>query len=206
MAFRRGQPVLVHDFDDREGETDVIYPATAVTPGDVATLRNEAGGLICVAVSHEVAEAFRLPFLSEAIEHPSTRTDHLGYDERSSFSLSVNHRDTRTGITDRDRAKTITNLGKAAEAYDSFDFAETFRSPGHVHLLKAADGLLSKRQGHTELGLALANAAGREPAVVVCEMLNDETGHASTPIAAKNYAQANGLVYIDGMTLVETLP
>ena len=57
-AFRAGEPVCIHDFADREGETDLVYPARAVTPTAVSRMRNDAGGLICVAVSHRVAAAF----------------------------------------------------------------------------------------------------------------------------------------------------
>ncbi|RQG95406.1 3,4-dihydroxy-2-butanone-4-phosphate synthase [Natrarchaeobius chitinivorans] len=205
-AFRSGKPVLIHDFDDREGETDLVYPAAAVTSQHVSRLRNDAGGLICVALAYEIAEAFELPFLSEEISHPVSETGHLGYDDRSSFSLPVNHRDTRTGITDHDRALTISELGRAATDPDSIDFASTFRSPGHVHLLKAADGLLSRRQGHTELGIALANAAGREPAVVVCEMVDDETGAARSRESAIQYANEHGFPFVDGTTLINDLP
>jgi 3,4-dihydroxy 2-butanone 4-phosphate synthase len=65
-AFRAGDPVLIHDAADREGETDVVYPASAVGPVDVARLRNDAGGLVCVAVPAAVADAFGLPFLADA--------------------------------------------------------------------------------------------------------------------------------------------
>jgi len=60
-AFRAGDPVCVHDFADREGETDIIYPAGAVDEAAVAHMRNDAGGLICVAVADSVADAFGLP-------------------------------------------------------------------------------------------------------------------------------------------------
>ncbi|NHN46733.1 3,4-dihydroxy-2-butanone-4-phosphate synthase [Halostella sp. JP-L12] len=207
-AFRAGRPVLVHDFADREGETDLVYPAGVVTPEDVARMRNDAGGLVCVALSHEVAEAFDLPFAAETIEHPAGTDHDLAYDERSSFSLTVNHRDTYTGITDQDRALTISELASAADGADRLDaddFAETFRSPGHVHLLKAAPRLLDERKGHTELGLALAAATDRPPAVVVCEMLDDETGQALSPADAREYARRNGFPYVEGSALVERL-
>ena len=76
-AFREGQPVCVHDFDDREGETDIIYPAGAVDVDAVEQLRNDAGGLVCVGLSAAVADAASLPFLSDAIDHPASETDHL---------------------------------------------------------------------------------------------------------------------------------
>ncbi len=196
-AFRAGQPVLIHDAEDREGETDLCYPAAAVAAADVARLRNDAGGLICVALSHDVADAFELPFLHQALDHPITRHE-PSYDDRPSFSLSVNHRDTRTGITDRDRAKTIRALADAAAAPASFPFQTRFRAPGHVHLLRAADGLLATREGHTELSVALARWAELPPATVVCEMLDDETGEALPPSAARRYAEKTGLVYLEG--------
>ncbi len=204
-AFRRGQPVCIHDAADREGETDLVYPAGAVTSEAVARLRNDAGGLICVALSDDVADAFELPFLHDAVDHPAADAHELGYDERSSFSITVNHRDTYTGITDDDRSLTIQALGEAAADPAGLDFAETFRTPGHVHLLRAAPGLLADREGHTELGLALAEAAGLPPAVVVCEMLDDETGAALAPAAARAYADRNGLVYVEGARLLDRL-
>jgi 3,4-dihydroxy 2-butanone 4-phosphate synthase len=202
-AFRRGQPVCIHDAADREGETDLVYPAGAVTPDAVARLRNDAGGLVCVALSDTVAESFDLPFLQETLEHPVAADHDLAYDDRSSFSLTVNHRDTHTGITDEDRALTITTLADAAADTEATDFAGTFRSPGHVHLLRAAPDLLSDREGHTELGVALAEAADLPPAVVVCEMLDDETGGALPPAAAQAYAARHDIPYVEGAALVE---
>lgn len=202
-AFRRGEPVCIHDADDREGETDLVYPAAAVTPSAVARLRNDAGGLVCVAVSHEVAEIFELPFLQDALDHPAAGDHDLAYDDRSSFSLPVNHRDTHTGITDEDRSLTIRELATAASTPEQTEFATTFRTPGHVHVLRGAPDLLADRRGHTELGLALAGAAEREPAVVVCEMLDDETGLALDPADARAYAEAHGTPYVEGAQLVE---
>lgn len=209
-AFARGDPVLIHDAADREGEVDIVYPAAAVDSKAIRRLRNDAGGLICVAISDLVANAWGLPFLADALAHPAAEAAHLDYDDRSSFSLPVNHRETFTGITDDDRALTVRELGVAAEAadageYGADEFAESFRSPGHVTLLRGAPDLLADRQGHTELGLALAEATGREPAVVVCEMLDDETGGARTPADARAYAQREELTYIEGRDLLAHL-
>jgi len=210
-AFADGQPVLIHDFADREGETDIVYPAAAVDADAVARLRNDAGGLVCVALSDAVSEAFGLPFLQEVVDHPAAVDHELAYDERSSFSLTVNHRETFTGITDDDRALTISELGAAAAAvadgstYSETEFAAEFRTPGHVHLLRAAPDGLVDRTGHTELGIALADAAGQSPAVVVCEMLDDETGGARTAADAAAYADRHGLVYVEGEALLGRL-
>jgi 3,4-dihydroxy 2-butanone 4-phosphate synthase len=204
-AFRRGRPVLIHDAADREGEVDLVYPAGAVTPDAVTRLRRDAGGLVCLALSDGVAEAFDLPFRRETIDHPLAADHDLAYDDRSSFSLTVNHRETCTGITDNDRSLTIRRLADAAEDPESFDVAEEFRAPGHVHLLRAAPGLLADREGHTELGVALAEAADVPPAVVVCEMLSDDTGGALPPAAARAYAERNGFPYVEGAALIDRL-
>ena len=201
-AMRAGEPILIHDAADREGETDLVYPAGAVTPAALARLRNDAGGLVCVALADDVAAAFDLPFAHESIDHPAATGDDLAYGDRSSFSLTVNHRDTYTGITDDDRARTITALAAAAATPTETDFAVEFRVPGHVHLLRGAAELLSERRGHTELALALAAAADCPPAAVVCEML-DDAGGALSPADAREYAERNGLVYVEGSRIVE---
>ncbi|MFC7141162.1 3,4-dihydroxy-2-butanone-4-phosphate synthase [Halosimplex aquaticum] len=204
-ALRRGEPILVHDAADREGETDLVYPAGAVTPDAVARMRNDAGGLVCVALGDAVAAAFELPYLQDVLDHPAAADHELGYDDRSSFSLTVNHRDTYTGITDEDRALTITELAAAAADPQGTDFASEFRAPGHVHVLRAAPGLLADREGHTELAVALGEAADLPPAMVVCEMLDDDTGGALSPAAARSYADREGLVYVEGSAVIDRL-
>ncbi len=204
-SLTAGEPILVHDAADREGETDLIYHAHAVTPAAVAQLRNDAGGLVCVALGHDVAEAFDLPFFTDVVDHPATDGHDLGYDERSSFSFTVNHRDTYTGITDNDRSLTIRSLAEAAANPEATTFAEEFRVPGHVHVLKGAPELLAQREGHTELALALAEAATLPPATVVCEMLDDETGEALTPADARAYAERHDITYLEGAEVLEQL-
>jgi 3,4-dihydroxy 2-butanone 4-phosphate synthase len=206
-AFRAGEPVLVHDADDREGETDLLYPASVVTPAAVARLRNDGGGLLFVALPAAVADRFDLPFLHESVDHPANDHTDLGYDAHPSFSLTVNHRDGFTGVTDDDRALTIRRLGEvSADADYGVDaFADEFRTPGHVHLLRGASGLLDERRGHTELGLALAEAAGVAPAVAGCEMLDDETGGALSTADAEAYARRHDLPFVEGADLIRAL-
>ena len=209
-AFARGDPVCIHDAADREGETDIVYPASGVDAPAVRRMRNDAGGLVCVALADDVAAAYDLPFAQDVIDHDLAADHDLGYDERSSFSLTVNHVDTFTGITDDDRTLTITRLADAAadaRAGDAaaFDFASEFRAPGHVHLLRAAPDLTAQREGHTELALELADAAGVAPAAVVCEMLDDQTGGATTPTDARTYADREGIPYVEGSDLVAAL-
>lgn len=202
-SFDAGEPVLIHDGADREHEVDLLYPASVVDHEAIARLRNDAGGLVFVAITAEVADAFDLPFLHDVIDHPTTEYDHVGYDARPSFSLSVNHRETFTGVTDEDRAHTIRAVAAAAADPTGTDFAAEFRAPGHVHLLRGADGLIAARQGHTELGLALASASEGVTAVAGAEMLDDASGRAMSPAAARSYAARHDLVYLDGEAICD---
>jgi 3,4-dihydroxy 2-butanone 4-phosphate synthase len=217
-SIQRGELVLLYDAEDREGETDFVLPASFVTPKMVAYFRTEAGGLICVAIHPVAAERFGLPLMSEILRNMNDTYSYLRriveekgdllYDKRSSFSLWVNHRDTFTGITDRDRALTIRKIGEAVERVlngndSSYNFYTEFRTPGHVSILRAADRLLDERRGQTELSVALAVLAGMPPAMVICEMLDSESGSALSKNKAMAFASDHNLVFMEGKEIVE---
>ena len=215
-ALRAGEMIQIYDSDSREGETDLVIPAKAVTYKDVKWMRKDAGGLICVAIDPLVAKQLRLPLMVDIVNEASKKSEFLGeivekkgdldYDSRSSFSLWINHRDTRTGISDDERALTIRKIGEITEKNISGDrtkFGDYFRTPGHVALLKAAEGLLDERNGQTELSIALAHIAGITPAMVVCEMLDDNNGKALSKKNAKEYGKDNGLVFLEGQEIIE---
>lgn len=215
-ALRDGKMIQIYDSDSREGETDLVIPAKAVTYTDVKWMRKDAGGLICVAVDPVASKQLRLPFMADIVREASKTSESLGevvekegdlkYDSHSSFSIWVNHRDTRTGIPDLDRALTIRKIGEITEnslSGNGVRFGNEFRTPGHVALLRAAEGLLDERMGQTELSVALARMAGITPAMVVCEMLDDESGKALSKENSKKYGKEHGLVFLEGQEIVE---
>ncbi|AKB78781.1 3,4-dihydroxy-2-butanone 4-phosphate synthase [Methanosarcina horonobensis HB-1 = JCM 15518] len=215
-ALLVGKMIQIYDSDSREGETDLVIPAKAVTFKDVKWMRKDAGGLICVAVDPVASKQLKLPFMAELVREASKTSDVLGevvekdgdlkYDSHSSFSLWVNHRNTRTGIPDDERALTIRKIGEITEKSLSGNrvrFGDEFRTPGHVALLRAAEGLLDKRKGQTELSIALAHMAGVTPAMVVCEMLDNYNGKALSKEKAKEYGKDNRLVFLEGQEIVE---
>ncbi|WNY27429.1 3,4-dihydroxy-2-butanone-4-phosphate synthase [Methanolapillus ohkumae] len=218
-AVQEGRFFLLYDSDKREGETDFVISATAVTPADVCRMRKDGGGLICVAIGPNAAKTMKLPFMADVVNAAATnpnakldigtvveREGDIQYDKKSSFSIWVNHRQNRTGIPDNDRAFTINRLGemtKKTDAGDSVEFASEFRTPGHTATLRAAEGLLDVRRGQTELSIALAMMAGANPAMVVCEMLDDTNGQALSKEDAKNYGKKHGFVFVEGYEVVE---
>ena len=215
VALRAGDFVLLHDSSSRENEVDMVIAANAVKPKDVATMRRDAGGLICVALHSRIADNFGLPYLTEIYREAlprfnvlnATTPNDIPYDERSAFSITVNHRRTFTGVTDIDRALTISELGKlGSKALNGpmiEEFGREFRSPGHVHLLRAANGLLAERMGHTELVVALAEAAGVTPVVAICEMLDENTNRALSGEKAIAYATDHDIEFLEASDVVK---
>ncbi len=210
----RGRPVLLYDMDDREQETDMVMTGRLISPDRIATLRREAGGLICVAIPSMVASKLGLPYLHDVFQScgsPTLKalsTSQVPYGGFPAFSVTLNHRDTYTGITDADRSKTIlelSNLVGNVVRDPSCSWAKilqnTFRSPGHVHVLIESD--LSARQGQTELSVRLAQLAGLDPAMVICEMLDSNTHKALSKDDAVRYARTHGLAFIEGHEILE---
>lgn len=215
-ALQNGEMILLFDLEGREAETDFTIAAKAVTPADVRWMRRDAGGLICVALDPDASEELGLPFMADIIRDANQYSTALSkivekggdlkYDSRSSFSIWVNHRDTRTGIPDNDRALTINKLGEIVDRTidgEEVHFGSEFRTPGHVATLRAAKGLVHERMGQTELSIALAKIAGITPAMVVCEMLDDRTGRALEKGDAQQYGSDNDLVFVEGKEVVD---
>jgi 3,4-dihydroxy 2-butanone 4-phosphate synthase len=126
------------------------------------------------------------------------------YGDKPSFSISVNHRSTYTGITDHDRALTISKMAEICKEIDSAgveEFAKDFRAPGHVPILIASKRLLHDRMGHTELCVYLAKLTGIVPAVAICEMMDSATHRALTIEAAQEYASKFNIPLIDASEL-----
>jgi len=208
-ALKRGKIILVYDSDDREGETDMVVASQFITPEHIRTMRKDAGGLICTAIHPDICNKLGIPFMVDILEFASQKfkvlkelyPHDIPYDEKSSFSITINHRKTFTGITDKDRAFTIKKLAELVKEERFNDFGKEFRSPGHVTLLRAAEGLVKNRQGHTEMTVALAEMAGLIPITTICEMMGDD-GEAMSKSETKRYAERHNLVYLSGEEII----
>ncbi|MHA2503955.1 MAG: 3,4-dihydroxy-2-butanone-4-phosphate synthase [Candidatus Kariarchaeaceae archaeon] len=214
QAWEDGKFILLFDSDSREGEVDMVIPSEVVKPHHISTLRNDAGGLICTALSHEISDLLGLPYITDIYEMGNSQLNKmlnhgLPYGARSSFSVAINHVKSFTGITDNDRALTIRELGHMAQKFVNDEltpdvFASKFRIPGHVPLLRGREGLIANRQGHTELSLVLCALTGFAPSATMCEMMDSKSFNALSIEDARAYAEAHDYPYIDGKT-VETL-
>lgn len=216
--LRAGRPILLYDADGREEETDIVIASEHATPEMMRLLRTDGGGLLCTAVAPEHHDRLGLPWLSDMLQHvgesnpvlKALAPDDIVYDaSKPAFGLTINHRTTFTGITDRDRATTIGELARFLdETSDLPDadvqtrFGKEFRAPGHVILLNGAPNGLGDRQGHTELSLELMRLAGLTTTSTICEMMGPH-GDALSQKAARAYADANDLVFLTGQEVLD---
>lgn len=208
VALKCGQFILVHDDKGRENEVDMVIAAEYIKPEHIATMRMAAGGLICLAISNTYAIKLGVAYMYSIMDvmakinplYSKLASGISPYGDRPSFSITINHRDTFTGITDTDRALTISKMAAVCDNIDSTgveDFATCFRSPGHVPILIASRGLLRERIGHTELCIYLTQLAGLVHTVTICEMLDSETYRSLSISKAEKYAEKNNLCLLN---------
>ncbi|WP_339166377.1 bifunctional 3,4-dihydroxy-2-butanone-4-phosphate synthase/GTP cyclohydrolase II [Paenibacillus sp. FSL R5-0341] len=161
----RGKPVIVVDDEDRENEGDFIALAEKATPEVINFMITEGRGLVCVPITQQRADELNLkPMVQQ-------NTDFHG----TAFTVSVDHKDTTTGISAHERSITVKGL------IDPEAKAGDFRKPGHMFPLIAKDGGVLRRAGHTEAAVDLAIMCGSYPAGVICEVIKEDGTMARLP-------------------------
>jgi 3,4-dihydroxy 2-butanone 4-phosphate synthase / GTP cyclohydrolase II len=185
-AISRGEMVVVVDDAERENEGDLIMAAEKATPRAIAFILRHTSGVICAAMPAERLSALQLP-LMVADNAESQQT---------AFTVTVDcRRGTTTGISAADRAATLRALA------DRGSRADDFVRPGHLFPLRARDGGVLERRGHTEAAVDLARLAGLSPCGVLCELMNDD-GTMSRPPELAAFATRHGLPIIGIADLV----
>ncbi|MBA3826660.1 MAG: 3,4-dihydroxy-2-butanone-4-phosphate synthase, partial [Ktedonobacterales bacterium] len=164
--FARGQFLIVVDDEDRENEGDLTIAAEFATPEAVNFMATHGRGLICVAMTGAQLDQLGLPMM---VNH---NTAHLS----TAFTVSVEARTgVTTGISAPDRARTIQVL------IDPASGPGDVVSPGHTFPLRAREGGVLRRVGHTEAGVDLARLAGLTPAAAICEIMSADGTMALRP-------------------------
>ncbi len=158
-TIRKGGIVIVVDDEDRENEGDLIMAAEFMTEEKMAFFIRYTGGVVCLPVSNDIANRLELPPMV------SSNTSRLG----TPFTVSIDAAEgTTTGISAADRALTVR---RAASPVSS---SGDFRRPGHIFPLRAQDGGVLVRAGHTEASVDLCRLAGLTPAGVLSELMHDD--------------------------------
>jgi 3,4-dihydroxy 2-butanone 4-phosphate synthase/GTP cyclohydrolase II len=174
--IKEGKMIIVIDDEDRENEGDLLMAAEKVTAADINFMAKYARGLICAPFEGKLLEKLNINPMVE------NNTDN----HQTAFTVSVDAAETSTGISAQERAFTIQKL------IDPSAKGSDFRRPGHVFPLKAREGGVLRRAGHTEAAIDLPRLAGLKPAGVICEIMNDDGTMARTPELIE-YAKAHGL-------------
>jgi 3,4-dihydroxy 2-butanone 4-phosphate synthase len=212
-SLRSGKPILIHDSTSRENETDIVIPSQFITPESIRFMRKNGGGLICTTMTWQDARKIGLSYLENIYSSVFPQRlhlfnqDDLRYDKSSPFTLSINSRDTFTGISDYDRYLTISGFSNFVSELGNLngnasrEFDLRFRSPGHVFLLIARDDYFNSRRGHTELSTYMMELSGLVPSATIVEMLSD-TGKSATVEEAMKFAENSQLTFIEGESII----
>jgi len=184
--LKKGRPIVVVDDKNRENEGDVVFAASKSTPAKINFLAKHARGLICVALTAERTDQLRL--------RPMTEQNGSRYD--TAFTISVEAREgTTTGISAADRSLTAKLLA------DESAGPGAFISPGHTFPIRARQGGVLVRAGHTEAAVDLVQMAGLGCAGVICEIMNEDGSMARLP-DCQSFAKRHGLKIISVADLI----
>lgn len=156
--LKAGKAIIVVDDEDRENEGDFLALAEFSTPETINFMAKEGRGLICTPITESIAQRFNLhPMLENNTDAKET-----------AFTVTIDHKDTKTGISAFERAFTIEKL------LDPNSVASDFTRPGHIFPLIAKNGGVLRRAGHTEAAVDFARLAGATPIGIICEIMNDD--------------------------------
>lgn len=163
---RNGRMFILVDHEDRENEGDLVIPAQMATPDAINFMATHGRGLICLTLTSERIDKLGLPLMAS---HNSSRHE-------TAFTLSIEAREgVTTGISAGDRARTV------AVAIDSATTSADIATPGHIFPLRARDGGVLVRAGHTEAAVDVSRLAGLNPSGVICEIMNEDGTMARLP-------------------------
>jgi 3,4-dihydroxy 2-butanone 4-phosphate synthase/GTP cyclohydrolase II len=182
-----GKFIVVADDEDRENEGDLVCAAEKVTP-EMVNFMLEAKGMICLAMTNEWANRLGLEMQVDHNTEAMSTAFTVSIDAAAKYGVS-------TGISASDRATTI------RVAVDPEATRADLRVPGHIHPLRARDGGVLQRVGHTEAAVDIARLAGCRPAGVICEILNKD-GTTSRRPQLEVFARQHGLTFITIAQLV----
>jgi len=186
-AIARGEMVVMVDDEDRENEGDFIMAAEFATPEKIAFIVRYSTGVICAPMTEERCDELRLPLMVEQ----NTES------QRTAFTTTVDIIEgTTTGISAADRAATLRGLSDPSKTFKSF------ARPGHIFPLRAREGGVLKRAGHTEASVDLARMAGCQPAAIICEIQNDDGTMTRLPDLRK-FCTEHGLLLSSIAKLIE---
>ncbi|TVU29569.1 hypothetical protein EJB05_21157 [Eragrostis curvula] len=187
--IRQGKLVIVVDDESRENEGDLIMAASLATPEAMAFIVRHGTGIVCVSMKEDDLERLNIPLMVTTKENEEKLC--------TAFTITVDAKEgTTTGVSAKDRAKTVLTLASPNSKPDDFN------RPGHIFPLKYREGGVLKRAGHTEASVDLAMLAGLPPVAVLCEVVNDADGSMARLPQLRVFAERENLNIISIADLI----
>lgn len=184
--IKEGKMIIVTDDEARENEGDLVIAAEHITPEKMAFMIRHTGGVVVLPMSHEIADRLNLPPMV------ASNTSRRG----TAFTVSIDAAfGIKSGISAEDRARTVLTAVRENAAPDDFV------RPGHIFPLRAENGGVLWRAGHTEASVDLCKLAGRKPVAVISELMNDD-GAMMRGAALKEFADKHELTIISIAELI----
>lgn len=180
LDLQAGKPILVMDDFDRENEADLIVPAETLTTPTMAQMIRDGSGIVCLCLTEQLADHLKL---TPMVVHNSS-----AYQTAFTITIEAKHGVT-TGVSAADRVTTIHTAVRQGAVADDLN------RPGHVFPLRARDGGVLSRRGHTEASVDLARLAGLTPAGVLVELTNAD-GSMAKGIQVLAYAETHQLTVL----------
>ncbi|GAA3567016.1 bifunctional 3,4-dihydroxy-2-butanone-4-phosphate synthase/GTP cyclohydrolase II [Amycolatopsis ultiminotia] len=177
--------MIVVDDAERENEADLVVPAADATPARIAFMIRHTTGILCVPMPGVLLDRLGIGLMVRDNTEP----------QRTAFTVSVDHVDVTTGVSAAERCATANALADPEAA------AEQFTRPGHVFPLRAREGGVLERAGHTEAAVDLLTLGGKEPVAVISELINDD-GTMLRGAQVGAFAAAHGLTVVTVADLV----
>lgn len=176
--IKDGIPVIVLDDDDRESEGDIVISAQRANVYNINFTLKHARGLLCMPCFGNIIDKFKIPM--QTFKNPKFTC---------AFSYGIDSVRTKTGVSVEDRLKTIVDF------IDNDSTENSFRYPGHMFPLRAKDGLLKERRGHTEASLELMRLSHEKSVSLICEIMNED-GTMATGKSLVDYSKTYNLQLI----------
>jgi len=202
--LKKGKIVLIYLPDERE--TAMMVAAEKINLRTMENMKTLASGDVSCVVDYSLSKKLCLYFLIDILKYAERNFPVLKekIKSKSSSSIPLDHVKCKTGSSHRDKLLLIRELIKIVKSKQYDKFHNIVSTPGHLKFFIASEGLLEKRQGHTELSIALTNIAKMCPVAIISSMRDTKTGEMMPKKNAMQYAKKHNLIFLDSKEIIKS--
>ncbi len=202
--LKKGEIVLIYHPEERE--TAMVVAAEKINLKTMETMKTWASSDVSCVVDYSLSKKLSLYFLIDILKYAERKFIFLKekIKSKSSLSIPLDHVKCKTGSSHRDKLLLIRELIKIVKSEQYDRFHNLVCAPGHLKFFIASEGLLEKRQGHTELSMALIRIAKMCPVVIISSMRDPRTGEMMSKKKAMQYAQKQNLIFLEHKDIIKS--